>query len=163
MFDCIHVCVFFTFEKLVFKKWLDTSSTPPQHLAVCRDSSAVSYRFPDSSSIPGGLIKKAPASSIASRHLVDRSSFYSWIWWVVPQYLLVTSAVDNHFLDTYFDSFLNTSQHLHLLSFTEGLYIHSSWSDSHFFDLSRSVRTYSSPKHHLSHSKPLPLWFFKIF
>ena len=30
-------------------------------------------------------------------------------------------------------------------------------SDSHFFDLSRSVRTYSSPKHSLSHSKHLAL------
>ena len=137
--DCIHVCVFFTLEKLVFKKWLDTSSIPPQHLAVCRDSSAVSYRFPNSSSIPGGSIEKALASSIASRHLVDRLSFCSWIWWVVPQYLLNTSVVDDHFLDTYLDSFLDTSRQLHLSSFTEGLYILSSRSVSHFFDLSTLV------------------------
>ena len=117
----------------------------------------------DSFSTLGGSIEKAPASLIASRHLLDRSSFCSWIWWVVPRYQLDTSAVDNHFLDTCLDSFLDTSRHLHLSSFTEGLYIHSSRSDSHFFDLSRSVRTYSSPKHSLSHSKPLPLWFFKLF
>ena len=162
MLDCIHVCVFHS-RKTGFKRWLDTSLIPPRHLAVCRDFSAISYRFPDSSSIPSGSIEKAPASSIASRHLVDRSSFYSWIWWVVPQYLLVTSAVDNHFLDTYFDSFLNTSRHLHLLSFTEGLYIHSPRSNSHFFDLSRSVRTYSSPKHSLSLIPNLFLCDFSSF
>ena len=162
MLDCIRVYVFHS-RKTGFKKWFDTSSIPPWHLAVCRDSSAISYRFPDSSSILGGSIEKAPASSIASRHPVDRPSFCSWIWWVVPRYLLDTSTVDDHFLDTYLDSFLDTSQHLHLSSFTESLYIHSSRSNSHFFDLSRSVCTCSSPKHSLSESKPLPLWFFKFF
>ena len=107
MLDCIHVYVFHS-RKTGFKKWFDTSSIPPWHLAVCRDSSAISYRFPDSSSILGGSIEKAPASSIASRHLVDRSSFCSWIWWVVPRYLLDTSAVDDHFLNTYLESFLDT-------------------------------------------------------
>ena len=156
----LHSCLcFFTLKKLVLK----SGSTPPQYLAVCWDSSVVSYRFPDNSLIPGGSIEKAPASSIASRHPVDRPSFCSWIWWVVPRYLLDTSTVDDHFLDTYLDSFLDTSQHLHLSSFTESLYIHSSRSNFHFFDLSRSVCTCSSPKHSLSESKPLPLWFFKFF
>ena len=93
------------FEKCVtgFKKWLDTS----WHLSVCRASQAFSYRNPDTSSTPGGSIEKAPASSIASRHLVDRSSFCSWIWCVVPR-LLDTLAIDDHFLDTYLDSFLDT-------------------------------------------------------
>ena len=166
MLDCIHVCVFH-FQKIGFKRWPDTSSIPPRHLAVCRDSSTVSYRFLDSFLILGGLIKKAPASSIASRHLVDRSSFCSWIWWVVPWYLLNTLAVDDHFLDTYLDSFLDTSWHLHLSSFTKGLYIHSSRSDSHFFDLSQFVRTCSSPKHTLSLTPNLFLCdfssFFKFF
>ena len=138
MLDCIHVYVFHS-RKTGFKKWFDTSSIPHWHLAVCRDSSAVSYRFPDSSSILGGSIEKAPASSIASRQLVDWSSFCSWIWWVVPRYLLNTSTVGDHFLDTYLDSFLDTSRHLHLSSFTEGLYILSSRSVSHFFDLSTPV------------------------
>ena len=160
--DCIHVCVFHS-RKTDFKKWLDTSSIPPWHLAICRDSSAVSYRFLDSSSIPSGSIEKALISSIASRHLVDRSSFCSWIWRIAPRYLLDTLAVEDHFLDTYFDSFLDTSRHLYLSTFTKGLYILSSRSDSHFFDLSRFVRTCSSLKHSLSHSKPLPLWFFKLF
>ena len=71
-----------------------------------------SYRNPDSSSILGGSIENALASLIASRHLVDRSSFCSWIWFHVVRYLLDTSAVDKHFLDTYLDSFLNTSRYL---------------------------------------------------
>ena len=152
MLDCIHVCVFHSWET-GFKKWLDTSSIPPRHLAICRDSSAVSYRFLDSSLILGGSIEKALTSSIASRHLVDWLSFCSSIWWVFPQYLLDTSAVNDHFLDTYLDSFLDTSRHLHLSRSTEGLYIPSS----------QSVCTGSSPKHSLSHSKPLPLRFFKLF
>ena len=160
--DCIHVCVFHS-RKTDFKKWLDTSSIPPWHLAICRDSSAVSYRFLDSSSIPSGSIEKALISSIASRHLVDRSSFCSWIWRIAPRYLLDTLAIEDHFLDTYFDSFLDTSRHLYLSRFTEFIYIPSSWSDSHFFDVFWSVCTCSSPKHSLSHSKHLPLWFFKLF
>ena len=122
-----------------------------------------SYRNPDSSSIPGGSIENAPASSIASRHLVDRSSFCSWIWFLVARHLLDTSAVDDHFLDTYLDRFLDTFQHLHLLRFTKGLYIPSSWSISHFFDLSRSVCACSSPKHSLFHSKTLPWDFSSLF
>ena len=96
--------VFFTLEKLVLK----SGSTPPRYLAIYRASQAFSYRNPNTSLIPGGSIKKAPASSIVSRHLVDRSSFCSWIWCVVPRYLLDTSAVDDHFPDTYLDSFLDT-------------------------------------------------------
>ena len=107
MLDCTHDCVFHS-RKTSFKKWLDISSIPPRYLAVCRDSLAVSYCFPNSYSIPGGSIEKAPASSIAPRHLVDWSSFCSWIWWVVPRYLLDTSAITDHFLDTYLDSFLDT-------------------------------------------------------
>ena len=151
--------VFFTLEKLVLK----SGSTPPRYLAIYRASQAFSYRNPNTSLIPGGSIKKAPASSIVSRHLVDRSSFCSWIWCVVPRYLLDTSAIDDLYLDTFLNSCLDTSRYLHLSSFTGDLYIHSSRSDSHFFDLSQFVCTCSSPKHYLSHSKPLPLWFFKLF
>ena len=159
MLGCIHICIFL-FSKNCFEKMarhlLDT-------LLFVELLKPVSYCNPHSSLILGRLIENAPASLIASWYLVDRSSLCVWIWWVVPQYLLDTSTVDDHFLDTYLDSFLDTSRHLHLSSFTEGLYIHSSRSDSHFFDLSRSIRTCSYPKHHLSHSKPLPKWFFKLF
>ena len=160
----LHSCLYFSpLEKLVLKEWLDTSSIPPRHFAVCRASQAFSYRNPDTSSTPGGLIEKAPASSIASRHLVDRLTFCSWIWWVILRYLLDTSAVDDHFLDTYLNSFLDTSWHLHLSRFTECLYIYSSRSDYHFFDPSRSVRTCSSPKHSLSLTPNLFLCDFSSF
>ena len=114
MLDCIHVCVF-----LISKNWfLKAISTPPQYLAICRASSAFSYRNPDNFSIPGGSIENGSASSIAFRHLVDRLSFCSWFCWVVPRHLLDTSAVDDHFLDSFLDRCLDTSRHLHLSRFT---------------------------------------------
>ena len=90
----LHSCLCFShLEKLVLK----VGSTPHRYLAVCRASLAFSYRNPDSFSIPGGSIENGFVSSIASRHLVDRSSFYSWFCWVVPRHLLDTSTVDDHF------------------------------------------------------------------
>ena len=41
-------------------------------------------------------------------------------WWVVPWHLLNTSAVDDHFLDTFLDRCLDTSRHLHLSRYTAG-------------------------------------------
>ena len=96
--------VFFTLEKLVLK-----SGSTPCYLS---SFSSFFYHNPDNSSILGGSIEKAPAPSTASWHLVDRSSFCSWIWFLVARYLLDTSAVDKHFLDTYLDSLLNTSRYL---------------------------------------------------
>ena len=89
--------VFFTSRKTSFKSWLNTSSIPPWYLAAYQDSSAFSYCIPNSFSILDGSIENGSASSIASRHWVDRLSFCSWFWWVVPRYLLDTSAVDDHF------------------------------------------------------------------
>ena len=64
-----HSCLFFShLEKLVLKAGL----TPPRYLVVCRASSAFSYRNPDNFSILGGSFESGSASSIASRHLVDR-------------------------------------------------------------------------------------------
>ena len=83
MLDCIHVYVFLLskncFEKLAWHL-LDT------FLSV-ELLKPFSYHNPDCSSILGGSIKKAPASSIAPRHLVDRLSFCSWIWFLVARYL----------------------------------------------------------------------------
>ena len=131
--------VFFSPRKTILKSWLDTSS------------------------IPSGSIKNALASSIAPRHLVDRLSFCSWIWFLVPRYLLNTSTVNDHFLDTYLDSFLDTSRYLICRALLKVLFKPPSWSVSHFFDLSQSVRACSSPKHSLFHSQPLPQGFFKLF
>ena len=66
----LHSCLYFSLlKKLILK----ASSTPHRYLAVCRASKAFSYRNLDKFSTPGGSIEKAPVSSIASRHLVDRS------------------------------------------------------------------------------------------
>ena len=112
--------VFFTSRKTDFKCWLDTSSIPPRYLIVYRASSAFSNRNPDSFSIPSGSIENGSASSIASRHLVDRSRFYSWFCWVVPRHLLDTSAVDDLFSQHLLDRYLDTSRYLHLSRFTTG-------------------------------------------
>ena len=66
----LHSCLCFSLlEKLVLK----AGSTPPRQLVICRASKAFSYRNLASFSTPGRLIKKALISSIASRHLVDKS------------------------------------------------------------------------------------------
>ena len=157
--DCIHVCVFLLskncFEKLS-QHLLDT-------LLFVELLKPFSYRNHDSSSIPGRSIENAPASSIASRYLVDRLSFFSWIWFLVSRYLLDNSTVDDHFLDTYLDSFLDTSRYLVCRALLKVLFKPPSRSVSHFFDLSRSVRACSSPKHSFFHSQPLPWGFFKLF
>ena len=148
--------VFFTLEKLVLK----SGSTPPRYLAIYRASQAFSYRNPNTSLIPGGSIKKAPASSIVSRHLVDRSSFCSWIWCVVPRYLLDTSAVDDHFPDTYLDSFLDTCIYRALLRVYIYLLCDPILISLISLDLSTPIHLPNTLS--LSHFKPLPLWFFKI-
>ena len=109
----LHSCLRFSpFKKLFWK----AGSTPSRHLLNTLLSVELfkpfSYRNPDNSSIPGGSIENAFASSIAPRHLVDRSSFCSWIWFFVARYLLDTSVVEGQFLDTYLDSFLDTSRYL---------------------------------------------------
>ena len=167
--------VFFSSWKIGFKSWLDTSLIPPQYLTVIRPSSAFSNHNPDSFSILGGSIENGSASSIASQHLVDRSSFYSWFCWVVPRHLLDTSTVDDHFLDTSLDRCLDTSRHLprqvsRYLSTIASVEIYcwqylSSLCDPVFisFDLSLDTSLFSLPK--LSHLTPnfVPQGFFKLF
>ena len=86
----LHSCLCFSLlEKLVLK----ASSTPPRYLAVCRASSAFSYRNLNSFLTPGGSIEKVLASLIASRHLVDRSSFCSCICWFVPKHLYLSKTI----------------------------------------------------------------------
>ena len=122
--------MFFSSRKTVLKSWFDTSLTPLRYLAICQASQAFFL---------------SQSQQLLNTWWIDRASVLG-----SDSLLLNTSAADDHFLDTYVDSFLDTSRHLHLLRFTEGLYILSSRSISHFFDLSRSVHTYSSPKHSLS-------------
>ena len=130
-----------------------------RHLAICRASQAFSYCNPDSSLIPGGSIDKAPTSSIASRYLVDRSSFCSWIWWVVPQYLLDTSVIDKHFLDTYLD----TSRHLICRDLLRVLYKPPCAIQTSFHSISLSIALCFLSQTLLSHSNLDPQRFLKAF
>ena len=154
------ISVFFTSRKTGFKSWLDTSSI------LCYLSSFSSIFFKcnlDTSSIPGGSIEKAPASSIAHWHLLDQSSFCSWIYSLLLVSFLDTLAIEDQILDTYLNSFLDTSRYLSCRALLKLLFISQSRFFSHFFDLSRSVHDCSSPKHFPFHSKPLPQGFFKLF
>ena len=151
--------VFFTSRKTGFKSWLNTSSIPPRHLVVCRDSSAVSYRF-----------------LTASRYLVDRSRkllpprLLLDTWWIdrafalgFDELFLDTSAIDDLFLiPPSIASLIPLDTCIYRALLRVYIFI-SLRSDSHFFNLSQSVHICSSPKHHLSYSKPLPLCFFKLF
>ena len=101
--------MFFSSQKTILKSWLDTSSTPPQYLAICRASQAFfltqswhlldtwwidqesSYLL-DSSSTPGGSIellflKLIPCCSVLARYLSCRRPLSRHLPWQLPQHL----------------------------------------------------------------------------
>ena len=158
----LHSYVCFSLLEKWFLSNLDTSSIPPRHLAFCRALKVFSYRNLDRSSTAGGSNEKVPGSSITSWQLVDRSSFSSYVFALFLDTFSTVVSINVVFLNTYLDRWLDISRHLYLSRITEELYIRSLWSSSYFFDLSGSVCTCSSPKHHLSHSKLLPQGFFKL-
>ena len=68
----LHSCLCFSpLEKLVLKCCSTSTRYVLDTLLSVELFKPFSYRNLDSSSIPGGSIENAPASSIASRHLVD--------------------------------------------------------------------------------------------
>ena len=148
--------VFFTSRKIAFKSWLDTSSIASYMSSFL---GFFSYRNLACTSIPGGSIKIRFVCLIASRHLVDRSSFRSWFWWVDPRYLLDTSAVDKHFLDTSSTDCsipLDTCICRDLLA---SLYKAFARSGSHFIQ----YLSVALPKTLSSHSNLVPQGFLKFF
>ena len=146
-------------EKLVFK----SGSTPPRYLLDTLLSVELlkpfSYRNPDSSSIPCGSIENAPTSLIAFRHLVDRSSFCSWIWFL----LLDTLAVDKHFLDTYLDSFLDTSRYFICRTLLKVLFKPPHAIRFSFHSISLSIALYFLSQTLSSHSNLNPQRFLRDF
>ena len=139
-------------EKLFWK----AGSTPPRYLAICRASQAFfltksrhlldtwwinreSSCLLDSSLTPGGSIELLFLKLILCCSILAR-----------------TSAVDDHFLDTSLDNFLDTSRYLSCRALLKVLFKPPSQSVSHFFDLSRYVCACSSSKHSLFHFQPLP-------
>ena len=105
-------------EKLFWK----AGSTPPRYLAICQASQAFFLN----------------AISTPPRHLVDWSSFCSWIWFFVARYLLDTSVVKHYwrvYIFFHCDSSLissislNLSTTVHLpntLIFTPNLFLEDS-------------------------------------
>ena len=150
--DCIHICVFHI-SKNCFKKLarhlLDT-------LLFVELLKHFSKRNLDTSSIPGGSIEKAPASSIAPRHLLDRSSFCSESDSLLVDSFLNTSAIKDQILDTYLDRYIDTSRYLHLSRFTSCLYKAFVRSGFHFSSISLSILLCFSPKSISSYSKLVP-------
>ena len=153
MLDCIHVCVFHfsknCFEKLA-RHLLYTSSTPcclsrffscfvllSRQLLdawwIDRESSCLF----DSFSTLGGSIELLFLDLMSCSSIRQLSTTFSSIPPSIASSIPLDTCIYRALLRVY-------------------IFI-SSQSDSHFFDLSRSIRTCSSPKHHLSHSKPLPL------
>ena len=68
--------VHFSSRKTIFKSLLNSFSTAPWHLAICRASKLFLIVI----STPGGSIEKVPIPLIASRHLVDRLSLITCVW-----------------------------------------------------------------------------------
>ena len=108
----LHSCLCFShLEKLL----LNAGSTPPRYLAVCRASSAFSYRNPDSSSTPGGSIENASASSTA--RLIDWDSvLLSLVCSSIPSRHLHLSTF--YSLDTCLDTFRSIEILLHAFHFS---------------------------------------------
>ena len=132
-----YLC-FSPLEKLFWK----AGSTPPRYLAICRASQAFFLT--------------------QSRHLLDT-------WWIdwESSCLLDSSSTPGGSIELLFLNLILCcsilARYLSCRALLKGLYILSSRSFSHFFDLSRSVCACSSPKHSLFHSQPLPQGFFKLF
>ena len=159
MLDCIHIYVFHIskncFEKLA-RHLLDTllSVELPKHFFKCNL---------DTSLIPGGSIEKAPASSIAPRHLLDQSRFFLDSDFLLHDSFIDTSAIEDQILDTYLNRYLNTSRYLHLSRFTSYLYKAFVQSENHFSSISLLILLCFSPKTLSSYSKLVPQGFFKLF
>ena len=132
------ISVFFPLEKRVLS-YLDTSLIPPQHLAIYQASKLFLIAISIDPRQLGGLIEKVPRPLIASRYLVDRSSFCSCVFTLFLDTSSTASSADVVFLDGFIcrcrDPVLISSICLHL--FTSQIT--------------------------LSHSKPLSQVFFKLF
>ena len=142
MLDCIYICVFHI-SKNCFKKLA-------RHLLDTLLSVELLKHFfkrnLDTSSILGGSIEKAPASSIAPRHLLDRSRFFLDSDFLLLDSFLDTSTIEDQILNTYLDRYLDTFRYLHLLRFTSCLYKAFVRSEIHFSSISLSIHLCFSPK-----------------
>ena len=154
------IFVFFTSRKTVLKSCLNNSSIP------CYLLSFLSIFFKcnlDTSLIPGGSIEKAPASSIAPRHLLDQSRFFLDSDFLlhdtcsIPQ---LSTSIFSTPTSTASSTPLDTSSVEHYWRFYLNLLVRS---DPYFTRYLSWLLSVFSPK--LSHLTPISILkgFFKIF
>ena len=156
----LHSCIYFS---LLEKLFLKACSTPSRHLAICRASKLVFLIT--ISTPPRHLVDRSRSSCLLDSFSIARSIDWASMLDMVGC-SSTPSFVDGHFLDTFLDSLLNTSRHLHLSRFTDGLFNLLVRSATHFCrSLSRYICLFNS-KISLTHSNLLPQVssrFFKIF
>ena len=144
----LHSYLCFSLLEKRFLSFLDTSSIPPWHLAICRALKLYFYRNLNRSSTARWIDRESSwtlNSFLIAGGSIELPFLCLLLCFSTP--FSTTVSTDVVFLDTFLDRCLNTSQHLFLSRITEDLYIDFSRSGSHFPDLSRSIRVYSPPKH----------------
>ena len=135
----LHSYMCFSLLEKLFLSNLDSFLTPPRHLAIYRVFQLLLIAILIASRQLGGSIDKISGPSIASRQLVDWSSFF--IIFSVELFLNRSSTIAS--VEAFYAWHL--SRHHYLLRFTELLYIRSRWSVFHFaWYLSRSIRSFTS-------------------
>ena len=83
MHDCTHIYIF-----PFLKNWFSAILTPYRHLAIYRAFQLPLITILIASRQLGGSIEISSRPSIASRQLVDRSSFLLTFCWFVPRKIL---------------------------------------------------------------------------
>ena len=149
-----YLC-FSLLEKRVLS-YLDTSLIPAQHLAIYRASKLFLIAISIDPRQLGGLIEKVPGPLIASRYLVDWSSFSSCVFTLFLDTSSTASSADVVFLDTFLKRWLDTSIYRELLK----LYILVCRDPVLISSICLHLFTSQIT---LSHSKPLSQVFFKLF
>ena len=149
-----YLC-FSLLEKRVLS-YLDTSLIPAQHLAIYRASKLFLIAISIDPRQLGGLIEKVPGPLIASRYLVDWSSFCSCVFTLFLDTSSTASSADVVFLDTFLKRWLDTSIYRELLK----LYILVCRDPVLISSICLHLFTSQIT---LSHSKPLSQVFFKLF
>ena len=143
----LHSCLCFSPLGKLFSK---CGSTPPRYLLDTLLSVELlkpfSYRNPDSSLIPGGSIE------LLFLDLMNCCSILAW-------YL----SVDKHFLDTYIDSFLDTSRHLICRALLKVLFKPPRAIRSLFHSISLSIALCFLSQTLSSHSNLNPQRFLQAF
>ena len=81
--------MFFPSWKTVFKQPWNLLDTWP----FCQDLKLFLIVISIAVLTTGGSIEKVPGPSIASRQLVDRSSFFDHVWWILPWHLSTAASV----------------------------------------------------------------------